>query len=137
MQLKQIAIQSIMTIDKSIDEFLSTYSEAVFSNALQLREVLLTNLPGIIEQIDIPAKMIAYCYGQKYADMICTIIPSKKGLKLGFYKGLDLPDPDNLLVGTGKISRYVEISSESQIRSVALKNLIKHSLAAYHKRISV
>ena len=126
-----------MTIDKSIDEFLSTYSEVVFSNALQLREVLLTNLPGIIEQIDIPAKMIAYCYGQKYADMICTIIPSKKGLKLGFYKGLDLPDPDNLLVGTGKISRYVEISSESQIRSVALKNLIKHSLAAYHKRISV
>ena len=137
MQLEQVAIKSIMTIDKSIDKFLSNYSEEVFSNALQLRKVLLVNLPGIIEQIDLPAKMIAYCYGQKYADMICTIIPSKTGLKVGFYKGVDLPDPDNLLVGTGKISRYVEISSESQIKSAALKNLIKSSLAAYHKRISV
>ena len=137
MQLEQVAIKSIMTTGKSIDEFFSNYSEEVSSNALQLRKVLLRNLPGIIEQIDLPAKMIAYCYGQKYADMICTIIPSRKGLKLGFYRGVDLPDPDNLLVGTGKISRYVEISSESQIRSAALKNLIKNSLAAYHKRISV
>lgn len=76
-----------MVADKKIDGFLSSYSEDVFSNALQLRKVLIGNLPGITEQIDIPAKMIAYCYGQKYAEMICTIIPSKKGVKLGFYNG--------------------------------------------------
>src|ERR1043165_1477369 len=107
--------------DKKIDEFLSSYSEEVFTNAIKLREVLFANLPNIIEQIDLPAKMIAYCYGQKYSEMICTIIPSKKGLKLGFYKGVDLPDPDKLLQGTGKISRYVEIRSVEQIKSSALK----------------
>jgi len=125
-----------MTTGKNIDEFLSSYSEKVFTNALELRKILFTNLPNIIEQIDLPAKMIAYCYGQKYAEMICTIIPSKKGLKLGFYKGVDLPDPDKLLKGTGKISRYVEIRSEEQIKSPSLKKLIESALAAYKKRVS-
>ena len=126
-----------MVADKQIDEFLSNYSDEVFTNALELREVLLTKLPGIIEQIDVPAKMIAYSYGQKYAEMICTIIPSKKGLKLGFYKGVDLPDPDKLLEGSGKISRYVEIRSAEQIKSPALKKLIESALAAYKKRITM
>ena len=125
-----------MEANKKIDEFLSGYSEEIFTNALKLREMLFENLPGIIEQLDIPAKMIAYCYGQKYAEMICTIIPSKKGLKLGFYKGADLPDPDNLLEGTGKISRYVEIRSGEQIKFPALKKLIESALVAYKKRMT-
>ena len=125
-----------MKADNKIDDFLSNYSEEVFTNALKLREVLFANLPNIIEQIDIPAKMIAYCYGQKYIEMICTIIPSKKGLKLGFYKGVDLPDPDRLLEGTGKISRYVEIKSEEQINSPALKKLIASAFVAYKARIA-
>ena len=47
------------------------------SNALKLREIILRILPEIQEQIDIPAKMVAYVYGQKYVEMICTLIPSK------------------------------------------------------------
>lgn len=125
-----------MKENKKIDEFLSAYSEEVFTNALKLREVLLKNLPNIIEQIDLPAKMIAYSYGRKYSEMICTIIPSKKGLKLGFYRGIDLPDPDKLLEGNGKISRYVEIRSEEQIKSAAIRKLIANALAAYKKRMT-
>jgi len=124
-----------MKTDNNIDNFLSQYNEQLFTNALKLREVLLANLPGIIEQVDIPAKMIAYCYGQKYAELICTIIPSKKGLKLGFNRGVDLPDPEKLLEGTGKISRYVAIRSEQQIRSPAIKKLLASALSAYKQRM--
>jgi hypothetical protein len=45
-----------MTTNKKFDEFLSNYNEDIFINALKLREVLFANLPGIIEQIDIPPK---------------------------------------------------------------------------------
>jgi len=122
---------------EEVNLFLSQYDEQVFSKALKLREILFANLPDIIEQLDVPAKMIAYCYGQKYAEMICTIIPSKKGLKLGFYKGTELPDPDHLLEGKGKISRYVDIKSTEQIKSSSLRNLIKSALAAYRQRINL
>ena len=123
-----------MTTNKPISAFLSQYDDQVIDNALKLREVLLENLPGIIEQVDIPAKMIAYSYGQKYSEMICTIIPSKKRLKLGFYKGNELPDPSQLLQGTGKISRYAEIKSADQIKSVELKQILLNALTAYQQR---
>src|SRR5436190_24266072 len=120
-----------MTADKNIEVFLSQYDKQIFSNAWKLRGVILANLPDITEQLDISARMIAYCYGQKYSELICTVIPSKKGLKLGFNKGVDLPDPRNLLKGTGKISRYIEIFSEEEIKSPALKKLLADALTLY------
>lgn len=123
-----------MTTEKQIDTFLSQYDEQVFGNALKLRKILFANLPDIIEQIDIPARMIAYCYGQKYSELICTIIPSKKGLKLGFNWGTELPDPDHLLEGKGKISRYVEIKSEEQIKSKAIRDLLVSVLKIYYQK---
>jgi hypothetical protein len=78
-----------MTTEKEIEQFLSPYDEQVFSHALKLRAILLASFPAIIEQIDVPAKMIAYCYGQKYVELLCVLIPSKKGLKLGFNRGVE------------------------------------------------
>ena len=124
-----------MSSESEVNTFLSQYDDQVYDNAIKLREIVLANLPEIIELIDLPARMIAYCYGQKYIEMICTIIPSKKGLKLAFYRGVDLPDPDHLLEGTAKNSRYVEIRSDKQIYSAALKRLIEKALMAYRERI--
>ncbi len=124
-----------MESNTKIDAFLSQYDEQVSTKALMLREVVLENLQDIIEQLDIPAKMIGYSYGQKYVDLICVIIPSKKGLKLGFNRGTELPDPDKLLEGNGKISRYVVIKSEEQIQSDAIKDLLKNALKLYHEKV--
>jgi len=126
-----------MASNNTIDHFLSQYDEQVFRRALMLREVLLKNLPNIIEQLDVPAKMIGYCYGQKYVELICVIIPSKKGLKLGFNRGTELHDPDKLLQGNGKISRYVEIKSEEQVKSKAIKNLLADALILYKQKIEL
>lgn len=80
-----------MKADNEAILFFSQYNEPIAARALQLRKLLLANLPDVQEQLDIPAKMAAYCYGQKYAEMMCNIIPSKKGLKLGFIKVLICP----------------------------------------------
>jgi hypothetical protein len=124
-------------MDIKISDFLANYNEEVYTRAGLLRSVILNTLPNVTEQLDIPAKMVAYCYGQKYAELICMLIPSKKGLKLGFYKGIDLPDPAHLLEGTGKISRYIEIKHEEQIQSPALKILLESALDAYKKRMDM
>ncbi len=123
-----------MTDNKETDKFFAQYSEEVFSNAQILREIILKNLPGVQEQIDTPARMIAYSYGQKYIEMVCTLIPSKTGLKLGFYKGMDLPDPENLLDGNGKISRYIEIKEQEDIKVKPLTALLKEGFKAYKIR---
>ncbi len=125
-----------MPTNTKIDTFLSQYDEPIFIRALKLRGVILACLPNIIEEVDLPAKMVAYSHGKKYVDMICTIIPSKKGLKLGFYKGNELPDPGGLLEGSGKISRYVVIHSDEQIQSGEIKELLENALNAYRQRMS-
>ena len=126
-----------MKADERLKIFLGNYDKEIVKQVMELRVIIDSILPEIIEQVDLPARMIAYVYGQKYSDMICTIIPSKKGVKLGFYKGVDLPDPDNLLEGEGKISRYVQIKSEKQIISSPIKTLIENALEAYRQRTGI
>lgn len=126
----------VMASETAIQDFLSNFDDTIFANVMQLRQFILSTLPAVTEQLDIPARMIAYCYGQKYAELVCTIIPSKNGLKLGFNRGVDLPDPGNLLEGSGKISRYVVIKRKADITSPALKQLLKNAYTAYQERTS-
>ena len=120
-----------MLQDQQIETFLAQYEQQVATNVLKTRKVLFANLPGIMEQIDEKAKMIAYCYGQKYVELICVLIPSEKGLKLGFNRGNELPDPYGMLQGKAKISRYIEIKTEEQINSTGVKALLLNALALY------
>lgn len=124
-----------MINEQTIFDFLAGYDEAVHSLSLKLRHVLIENLPDIVEELDVPAKIIGYSYGKKYSELICVIIPSKKGVKLGFNRGNELPDPNNMLEGNGKISRYVVILSEEQINSTAIKELLSQALIAYKNRV--
>ena len=114
---------------------LSKYDEKVSAVGFQLREFLLKELKQIIEYPDGPANIIGYGFGPGYKQLLCTIIPSKKGIKLGFYKGSELPDPKKLLTGSGKVHRYVEIKSENDVKDPAIKKLVDEALKAYHKRL--
>jgi hypothetical protein len=124
-----------MLPNEDIHKFLLPYYGTEVNNTLVLRQRLLHLLPDITEQIDLPAKMICYCYGQKYSELICVIIPSKKGLKLGFNRGTAINDPRGLLQGSGKISRYVPITSEEQINGEALNYLITCALNLYRQTV--
>jgi hypothetical protein len=83
---------------------------------------------------DAQAKLIGYGYGTGYKDTICTILLSKKGVKLGLFYGSQLPDPGHLLEGTGKVHRFVPIHSKKDIANPALEKLMQDALNAYKKR---
>ena len=123
-----------MAEKNEVVDFLLGYDDKVSGLAIPLRDLLLKTLPGIQEQLDIPARIVGYGYGPKYVDSIGAIIPSKKGLKLGFYKGTELPDPGKLLSGSGKVHKYVEIRTNKDINSPALKKLLAEALKAYKMR---
>ena len=59
-----------MKDEKQILNFLGNYDEKILSRIQKLREVVICNLPEIIEQLDLPARMIAYSYGPKSRDLI-------------------------------------------------------------------
>ena len=103
----------------------------------------------IIKYSDGPANIIGYGFGPGYKQLLCTIIPCKlnrapnlkssnlksKIRKLGFYKGVELPDPKKLLAGSGKVHQYVEIRTENDVKDRAIKKFLNEALKAYRKRL--
>ncbi len=124
-----------MAASIDINVVLSNYNKGVQDIFYTLRKLISGSLPGIIEQADLPAKMIAYCYGQRYIDMVCTAILSKNGVKLGFYRGIDLSDPKRMLQGTGKISRYLSFHPGEPIDHSVILNFLQQALALYELRM--
>lgn len=119
---------------KALKEFLAPCSPTVRALALKARSLILDVIPAIKEQIDMPAKIIGYGFGPKYADTVCVIMPTKAGVNLGFYNAVELPDPEGLLEGIGKRHRHVKLKDAEVIDSPALKALLRAAHDLYKQR---
>ena len=115
--------------NKDVDELLASFGPEVRNLALATRAFVL-KIPDITEKVDFKARIIGYGYGPKYADMVCVIMPTKAGVNLGIAYAIELPDPEKLLEGTGKLHRHVKLKSKSDLESAALKSLLQASSAA-------
>jgi hypothetical protein len=113
-----------------VDRFLSSHTPEVRELATRLRALILSEIPGVEEQIDEPAHLLAYGFGKKYSDVICTLMPYKSHVNLGFYRAVDLPDPAGLLEGTGKLHRHVKIRQLQDVDNPALAALLQAAMQA-------
>ena len=123
-----------MKTSRSADKLISGYSPDLQSLINGARTFLLKSLPGSTEEVDPTAAVLSYGYGPGYRDMVCTLILSKTGVKLGFVNGAQLEDPKGLLEGSGKLHKYVQLKSASDLNRVGLKELINVAHSAWQKR---
>ncbi|MNK01909.1 hypothetical protein D3C87_197230 [compost metagenome] len=121
-------------MSSSLAIFLGAYPKTLRELFLKTQLLLEKELPGIQQELDIPAKMLAFNYGPGYKGMICVLLPSQKGLKLSFSKGAELSNKFKILTGDGKKTRYVEITS-SLLKKTELKELIQ-AAKQYHELTS-
>ena len=110
---------------------LAKYPEHVQEIAEETKHVILATLPKALEQVDSKANVVGYGFGTGYNNLICTIIMSKTGVKLGLVGGASLPDPTKLLEGTGKVHRYVQMNSPADTRRPGVKALLKAAVAEW------
>jgi hypothetical protein len=68
---------------RSANELISAYSPELQSLINDARKFLLKSLPGATKQVDPTAAVLSYGYGPGYREMVCTLILSKTGVKLG------------------------------------------------------
>jgi hypothetical protein len=113
-----------MTKEPSVEEFLTTFTPEVFQLALKTRQLVLETLPGILEMVDPPSKIIAYGSSRKYYDLICAIAPYKAHDNLIFSRGVDLPDPGGLLAGTGKQARHIRLNHPEDLSRPGISDLL-------------
>jgi len=60
----------------------------------------------------------------------------KAHMNIGFFQGAELPDPENLLSGTGKYMRHVKIVPGQPVNQDALTNLTNAAYADLKQRLA-
>src|SRR6516164_4413568 len=120
-----------------IEVFLAPYPREVRDVALAARDFLSEALPGAAETIDASVKLFGYGYGPGYKGLVCTLLLSKTGVKIGIARGSELPDPKHLMQGSGKVHRHVPLQTIADLKQPGLKPLLKAALSAWKKRNEV
>jgi hypothetical protein len=126
-----------MPSPKDVESFLAAYPSEVRDVALAARNLLDGALPGVAETLDESAKVIGYNYGPGYKGVVCTLILSRTGVKLGIVRGSELPDPKHLMQGAGKVHRHVQLRTIADLKRPGLKTLLKAALMAWQERNEV
>jgi hypothetical protein len=114
-----------MSRTDDVAAYLSEYPDAVCATATALRKIIKKTLPGANEMLDRAGHVVGYGFGAGYKELICTIILSKTGVKLGIVNGATLTDPKGLLEGAGKRHKYVVLSSPSDVSKPGLAPLLQ------------
>jgi hypothetical protein len=99
--------------------------------ALKLRALVLEVGPTLSETIAFNS-LCYYKAGMPYRTIggnVCLIARRDDMVHLAFIHGAALPDPANLLRGSAKAKRHVEIRGAADIRRRALGALIRASIA--------
>ncbi len=119
---------------RAVERFLASYPERVRDTVAAARGLLSNALPGSAETLDEPAKLLGYGYSSGYKGVVCTLIMSQTGVKLGIMRGAELPDPNRLMKGAGKVHRYVPLRSVADLEQPGLQQLLEHAVIAWGKR---
>lgn len=113
------------TKSTAVDKFLLGLSAEQFPVCEKLRKLVLDNMPGTIELMAHGAP--GYSTTTSSFDRIAYIQPHSQWVNLGFFFGVDIPDPENILEGTGERMRHVKIKNIKDAGNPAIKQLIKEA----------
>ena len=108
-------------------EFIKNYPLDVSALFEKARSTLLDRFNALCEEPDIPSRIVVYRISPGNSGIVFTLIPSQRGLKLGIYRGRELPDPSGLLQGSGKVHATIQLS-ENLLNDHALLDLLDSAI---------
>lgn len=73
--------------------------------------------------------VIGYSATDRPSDCIVSLAANAKGAGLSFYYGATLPDPENILLGSGNQNRFIRLESAATLAQPAVQALVKAAIA--------
>lgn len=122
-----------MSIQEKADllKFLAPFQSDVQERALWLRDFVWDLFPQANELIYDNYNALAFGWSptEKTGHTFCTIavFRTNNNLQFGFYQGVDLADPEKLLIGNGKQYRYITVPDVKDFPVIYIKQLLQQA----------
>lgn len=104
-----------------VDDYIAARSAPVRATLEALRTLVHTALPGADEGMKWGAPVFSNANGQA----VVYLYGGKDHANLGFTKGVELEDPENLLQGRGDSGRHVKVFPHEAVPEAVLTALVK------------
>ena len=122
---------------RTFERLVSPYPSGVQDLARDAREFVLDLMGGdAMESIDQSGPYAFYSYAPGYKGLVCSLILSKTGVKLGLSHGASLDDPHKLLEGAGKVHKHIPLKSPADLAKPAVKALVKAAIKRWQVKNS-
>jgi hypothetical protein len=117
------------SIDAGFERILEGNAPDIIATAHALRAAVKAVMPDVVEQVDFGNGLLAFGRSMAMRDLLFAIIPHKSHVNLQLADGVDLPNPDGSIEGTGKRIRHVKVRSVAAASSPAVRNAIDAQIA--------
>jgi hypothetical protein len=103
-----------------------------------LREIMLEIDHTAVEVVRLGDRAATYGLGpHKMIEGYAYILPHQHWVNLGFFHGVELPDPAGLMGGTGKSMRHVKIHSLPEAERPEVRRLLQEARAERRRALNL
>jgi hypothetical protein len=116
---------------EQVEAFIAKFDPANAKLIRECRAEVRALLPTAVELVydNYNFFVIGYSTTERPSDCIVSIAAAANGVGLSFYHGASLPDPQNLLQGSGKQNRFVRLPNAKTLRLPGVLALIHAAVA--------
>lgn len=116
---------------KQLESFIDKFDTATAALIRTVRQAMRKRLPTANELVydNYNFFVIGYCSTERPSDCIVSIAAAANGVGLSFYYGSTLPDPHNLLQGSGTQNRFIRLESVEMLSRPEVEELIAAAVA--------
>ena len=117
-------------MSNGLEDMAGAFDPRVKDLATRTRRLIFDVYPEVVE-VPWPRQNVAgYGIGpKKLSEHFCYIALHKDHVNLGFNQGAELPDPEGLLEGPGKMLRHTKLTSSQDLQDPALRSLLEAARA--------
>jgi hypothetical protein len=123
----KLATPSAPSIEKQLSTFIAKFEPSDAKLIRACRAEMRKLLPRAIELVYDNYNFFVIGYGptERSSEALFSIAAAANGVGLAFLKGASLPDPEKILLGSGKLNRFIRLPTTELFKSPPVLALIK------------
>jgi hypothetical protein len=119
------------TSEQQLEAFIARFDQKNQALIRAARKILRRRLPTAHELVydNYNFFVIGYCSTERPSDCIVSLAAGANGVALSFYHGAALPDPQRVLLGSGRQNRFLRLGSAASLAQPEVEALVDAAIA--------